>query len=475
MKLASRIGRDAGLYSVEPILAKAIGIFLVPLYTAYLTTADYGTVNFLMAIGSFCLPFITMGMDAIFWMYYKGGSDEKGKVIYTTTAISSVTSLIIVGLSFVYLALNREPQSFLIVGYVCSLCLQVLYRRGLNLLRAKRKIGLFLASSGVSTLIRVSTAVFLIAYLNYRTTGVVYSMMTAYTIGGIAAYLYIRRSWCRETDPGVHREYLKNGWPLMLGNVAALMMNLADKFTLNYLSTKSELGLYSFAFNFAVPFSTFAFAPFMKAWAPLRWELFRGNDPHTAFRKVAGALTTLLPASALAYSGLAIAAAKVLSQDQSYNVSLYLVPVLAMSKVLYGLYWFDLMGFLFSKRTNYLPFLTTTMGVANIVGNVLLVERYGAYGAALATLGSFLLIRYVALYLSQKVYSYRRKFSAETVVVILSLALAFLMKELASERIVVHVLAGFVFAAAVLMTGVLTGVTKWQYFKVLLLRIRRKK
>ncbi len=465
MKLASRIGKDAGLYSIEPVFAKLIGIFLIPLYTAYLSTADYGVVNFIIAIGSFCLPFITMGMDAIFWMHYKGDSKEKGKVVFTTTAISSATSLIVITIAFIYMFVKWDSQSFLVVGYVCSLCMQVLYQRGQNFLRAQRKITIFLLSSGIYTLLRIIIAIVLIVYVNMHIRGVIYSIIATNIMLGISGYLYIKQHWAINHNMTEYKEYLVLGWPIMLGNVSALMMNLADKFSINYLSTKSELGLYSFAFNFAVPFSAFAFAPFMKAWVPIRWELFRGDTAHDSFRKVAGALTTLLPAAALVYSTMAIVFARLLSRDESYNVALYLVPILAMSKVFYGLYWYDLMGFLFAKKTKYLPLLTTGMGIVNIIGNILLVTRYGAYGAALATLGSFIVIRYIAYYYSHKVYRYDRKMGRETVVVIIALVLAFIVSSQSHLNACYLIGIGIFFGTAVVGLGLITRVIEWRYFR----------
>jgi len=123
MKLAKRIGKDTGLYSIDPIIAKLIGILLVPVYTAYLSTSDFGMVSYVLAIGSFCLPFITMGMNSTFWMYYKGSQeDNKGEAIYVTNMISTLISLPIILASFIYYIISKDFQSYLIFIYLSAAC-----------------------------------------------------------------------------------------------------------------------------------------------------------------------------------------------------------------------------------------------------------------------------------------------------------------------------------------------------------------
>lgn len=52
-----RILRNSGLYSFVSFLQKGAAFFLLPVYTAYLTPEDYGTLSVIQALVSFFLFF----------------------------------------------------------------------------------------------------------------------------------------------------------------------------------------------------------------------------------------------------------------------------------------------------------------------------------------------------------------------------------------------------------------------------------
>lgn len=474
MKLAKRIGKDTGLYSLDPVIRKILGIALVPLYTAYLTTSDYGMMSYIIAIGSFTLPFITMGMNSVFWMYYKGSNEEKGSAIFVSSTISSLISIPIVLLALLYYLFKRDMQSYLVFIYISALGLRVLYERGLTLLRAQNRIGWFLTSSALLNIVRIGAAIVFVVLLRLSVSGVIFSQVVLYVIGGLLAYIYMKRYWTYVHDIKLFKEYASYGWPLMLGNIAALMMNLADKFSLNFLSSKSELGLYAFALSFSLPFAAFVFGPFMKAWVPLRWELFRKPNCNEAFRKVAGSLATFFPALALLYIGIAVVGARLLAQDASYHSALHLIPILAMSSVLYGLYWYELMGFLFAKRTKFFPILTTTMGILNIILNIVLVSRFGALGAAVATVTSFLVIRYAAYFLSQRIYRYSRRIFSETLLLTLTIFFAITLSFISSIGNMYFILVSAIFSCIIIALGFVTRLVEPQYVVEIFALLKKK-
>ncbi|MBU1298611.1 MAG: polysaccharide biosynthesis C-terminal domain-containing protein, partial [Bacteroidetes bacterium] len=61
-------------------------------------------------------------------------------------------------------------------------------------------------------------------------------------------------------------------------------------------------------------------------------------------------------------------------------------------------------GIYIQKKTAYLPLITLTAAIANVVFNFLLIPMLGIMGAALATLISYAVMAVTMYYYSQKFY-----------------------------------------------------------------------
>ena len=63
MNEKKRLIKNTGIIAVGNISTKLVSFFLLPLYTNILSTAEYGTVDYIISIATFCVPFISLLMD----------------------------------------------------------------------------------------------------------------------------------------------------------------------------------------------------------------------------------------------------------------------------------------------------------------------------------------------------------------------------------------------------------------------------
>ena len=68
------------------------------------------------------------------------------------------------------------------------------------------------------------------------------------------------------------------------------------------------------------------------------------------------------------------------------------IPLIALSYVLYGCYHILSVGFNLKKKTKYVPFIVGTGALTNIGLNLLLIPNYGMMGAGVVTVISYLLL-----------------------------------------------------------------------------------
>ena len=69
-KYLLEIAKHSTIYTVSNFLTRAMGILLIPIYTRYLTTSDYGIVSNVVAIINFFSILFVFGMDAVWGRFY---------------------------------------------------------------------------------------------------------------------------------------------------------------------------------------------------------------------------------------------------------------------------------------------------------------------------------------------------------------------------------------------------------------------
>lgn len=75
-----RLIKNTGIIALGNMSTKLVSFFLLPLYTSILSTAEYGTVDYVISISTFCVPFISMLMDESMFRFLidcKNGAGEK--------------------------------------------------------------------------------------------------------------------------------------------------------------------------------------------------------------------------------------------------------------------------------------------------------------------------------------------------------------------------------------------------------------
>jgi O-antigen/teichoic acid export membrane protein len=80
--------KNTMVYGAGDVVSKAIGFFMIPVYTRFLTPSDYGVISLLMLFTTFVSIIASLGMSqAIMRIYYEGENDRERHTIYTTSLI----------------------------------------------------------------------------------------------------------------------------------------------------------------------------------------------------------------------------------------------------------------------------------------------------------------------------------------------------------------------------------------------------
>jgi O-antigen/teichoic acid export membrane protein len=88
---------------------------------------------------------------------------------------------------------------------------------------------------------------------------------------------------------------LKYGIPLAWSTFGMFVVNFADRFFLQRLTTMNELGLYSLAYRFGFLPSIIVMVPFMLVWAPKRFDLVKEPNAKTIYSTIFSGRSRIFP------------------------------------------------------------------------------------------------------------------------------------------------------------------------------------
>jgi O-antigen/teichoic acid export membrane protein len=403
--------KHGSVYSLGNILNKAVGFLLIPFYTHYLTTADYGTLELLDLSVALIGLLLNMWMNASLVRHYYEYEDSKNRNEVVSTALIATASVAAVVSLFALLwareisdLILKSPQYFRFIRVIaCNLFFTCVNSVSFSYLRARQRSSAIVAMNTLCLVVGLFLNIYLLAVVKTGVIGILYSSLTAnILVTTVLTVITIRQV-------GLHLDLIKFkvlaafGLPLIVTSFSAFELNFADRFFLQHYSNVSTVGVYALGYKFGFMLSFLLIQPFMMIWGARMYEVAKRADAGPVFSKIAGYFTLLMCAVALAMS-LVIKNVISLVAAPQFHDAYRVVPLVALSYVFYGLSYYFQSGMYISKKTHYLGLMGAICAAANVGFNFLLIPRFAAMGAACATALSFLLMAVLAYFFSQRAY-----------------------------------------------------------------------
>ena len=256
-----RVLINSVIYSCCGILQKCFSFFLLPLYTAYLTTEDYGinsiATSFIQTM-SFVVAFSLFSAIMRFYVDLKN-NPEKLRRFYGTVSCFVFISGIFFSILF---TIFRKPVSkyifsgvdFYPIILVCLLalmfnCQQMIFD---NIMRSQQKALKSSVCSMVFFLGSVALNVYFVVYCKYGALGTLLASLIGYII--YTAYFWIemsiKKTICVCLDFGLLKDALKYSVPIMPHNLSTTIALFVSKILIGGKASLAGLGIYSVAAQF---------------------------------------------------------------------------------------------------------------------------------------------------------------------------------------------------------------------------------
>ena len=403
-----KILQNSAIYTIIMVLQKGISFFLMPLYTAFLSPADYGVLGVVTSISSLLSVFITLGLQAAATrFYYKNNKDEEfSKKVFGNVAIIILANSFLWGSVFLgghkwfvdpfVGEIKFYPYVFIGILNVIVTPMYLLYQ---YYLQARQDAVHYGFNSLLCFLLQIILTILSLTVFDLGVLGVLLSQL----ITSIVFFIYVALAFLRKQTLKLERPKLKQCFkyslPLLPHNLANWSNGTLDKLLVNGIRSQSDAGMYNVGQQYGSVMSFVANA-INQAYVPWFYEkVNEGKHGLNRISQTADAAVCLISLIAIAMSLFAEEIFGIMISNPDYDGVWKIVPCIVFAYVFQAIYFF-FVNVLFLKDTQVIFSITITAVAINIGLNLLFIPEYGFVGGAVACLLTYFTKSLMALIVS---------------------------------------------------------------------------
>lgn len=404
--------KHSAIYSLGNLSTKLIGFILLPFYTTYLTTDQYGILALLEITGQIMVSVFSLNLATGMMRWIAETQDEiiEKSIVFTilisTLIISVLLSFFLIPLSEPISRLFFSTDSFglYFVLLFISSSLGIYNLVPLTLMRQYEKSLQFTILTTLKFTVTLAFIIYFITELNLGVEGILWGQLIGQGLLTILTIPFIAKHTHPKFKIRIFKEITQYSIPLVFSGVFALSLTMSDRFLIKYFYDNSSVGIYSLGHKIASVINMFILQSFQLGFLPIAYKKLSEKDAKPFFSKVLTYYVFVLTLSALAISMFGKELLELLAQNKDYWAAYYVIPIISLAFVVKGIHYLFSLSFHYTKRTSYNAYIVVATAIFNIALNLILIPKFNYIGGALSLLLSFILMTFLAYIYGQKVY-----------------------------------------------------------------------
>jgi O-antigen/teichoic acid export membrane protein len=400
------LGRNAAVYGTGTVLTRLIGLFLLPVFTAYLTPAEFGVMAMLTVIGQLLQPIFALGLGAGIGPTYFEGNDEgrKSATIWTATLLIAAGGVAMVALSlptagrisdWIFDTPENGPR---IVLYLAGMALNSLISPLMLRTQFENRVVPFVTLTIATTLVSLGASLYLVVFRGLGLDGMILGQLAGHAVAALLWTWFVGRSMRFEFRRSLARELFVSGSVLAPSFIFLFVLLHANKYLLQRMSGLDSLGVYSIGFSLGFVMQVVVGA-IQTAWYPFFMTYMnRQEEAGALFGRIMTYYVVAAGALVLLFFAAARPVVAILTQPE-FHEAYKVVGLVAGSQFLSGAFSLLLPGLYFSREVHFVSIFQGCAALALVVLCFVLIPPLEALGAALALfLGSGVMVLMIALW-----------------------------------------------------------------------------
>jgi len=399
------------VYGLGGSAATLVGTILVPVYTNYLSSEEYGVLALINIMALLAMMTFNLSLPSGLFRSYFDSDDEdyRKTVVGTATVILFLMSAILVLTSFVasdffsmflfdtpdygrHIRLIMIASSFTILSSV-----------PVQVLRARKLSKRFTVLNIFSILIQLLAVIYFVVFLGQGVWGVIVGRFCGEVLTALLYYGSSLRLLSFRFSLVEARKQLAFSIPLIFSSISSFILTWIDRYFLAVFSTLSTVGVYSLGYRIGMVLNSFLTQPLNMAWGPMMYSVMRQENARKYYSKmltyvVFYSLVLTLPISLLSKEVL-----ELISKREFWD-AYKVVPIICLAYVMQAATQTINVGIGINRKSKLVTTYVTVGAIVNVILNYFLIPVYGMMAAAYTTLFSYIIMLGMSYKFNQKLY-----------------------------------------------------------------------
>ncbi len=400
-------------YSIGNLSTKLIGFILLPFYTTYLTTSEYGMLAILETTINILSPilFFNIANGLIRFFNDEAYTEKRGEILFNTLIFTLFTGIVAniifqpftTKLSQLFFNSRKFTVYFQLVFINIALQnLTYVIRSYYNAIHNSIKFSFI---NILRFLIVLVLTIYFLVKLELGITGI----LLAQTISFILIILLFIYSYLQKLSNRLNIYLLKQmliySAPLAFSSLSFMILSFGDRYVIKFLINDAAVGIYSLASKLANMIDFILLINFQLAYNPFVFS----NYTKSNFKYIHKKLTTYLVFLTIIFSLLiGLFSKEIIYIFSPFNKDFWLAAkyifLLVLIRPINSLRYMFSISFHISKKTKLIPVLVLFTAIINIVLDFIFISYYEIYGAVAASIISSVLMLVLYYHFSQKLY-----------------------------------------------------------------------
>ena len=387
------LAKNTAILSIGKICTQCVNYFMLPLYTAVLSQAEFGTADLIISYVSLLTPLVGLQFDQGLFRFIIDERDDlsKQRTVFSSVIFSNILQILlfeVIACGFVWIV-KIDYFNYILVAIPIS----ILGSSFLQFLRGKGQNIHYAIISFLSATVQVLCNVSFLLLLDLKVDGLLLAMI----IGNMVVIFYavfVNKIYkyfsIYSIDMATIKEVSRYSLPLLPNQFAWWIMNMSDRSIITVAMGAWANGVYSIANKFSSLFITF-YNYFNMAWTETLSISKTDADINRYISTMVNKIFDLL----FFADGLLVLSMPVIFRlliNNSFSEAYWQIPILLFAvflQAIQGLYGAIYVAF---KDSRSIAVSASLAALINIIIDVVFVNYIGIFAASISTLVAFLFL-----------------------------------------------------------------------------------
>lgn len=386
MSKTADLAKNTLLIAISKVSTQLVMFFMLPLYTAALSTSEYGAVDLIITYGGLFAPLIMLNVQqAIFRYLIDARSDRETQNKIITNAIE-ITILVSLGVGLVYFIANffvnvpfAATMAFYFASFIIAdLLLQI--ARGLGRTKAFAITGI---AQGLLTV--VLNLIFLLPLqmgANGMLLGIAFGLLIPAIVLGVV--IGTRRSIkLSARDRTTKMQLLAFSLPLLPNTISFWVFNASDRTVISLVLGVAANGIYAVSNKFSNIANSFS-SIFYTSWSEAAVLAINDPDRDEFFSSIANMMLKVFSTLGILIMCVTPIVFSFLV-NKAFSEALLYLPILLLGTIFNTVVGFYSAIYIAKKLTKQVANTSIIAAIINLVINLALIWFIGIWAAAIST------------------------------------------------------------------------------------------